>query len=68
MVRLFIVMLWWWSIGGLLFALIALSDLLFTRNFKALPRRLVFCLIWPIALFSSKGRAALISVARQTQE
>jgi hypothetical protein len=68
MIRLFIFSLMVWSLGGLGLLLVALSDLAFSKSFKAFPKRLALILVWPLALFSARGRAALWHVTRETQE
>lgn len=67
MIRLFVFFLFVWGLGALFFFLVALSDLAFTRSFRVLPLRLLLCAGWPLALFSSKGRASLFAVFKQTQ-
>lgn len=67
MVRLFVFFLCVWGLGALFFLLIALSDLAFARSFRVLPLRLLLCVGWPLALFSSRGRASLFGVFKQTQ-
>lgn len=67
MIRLFVFVMVAWGMGALFFFLIALSDLAFSRRFKAFPKRLLVCIVWPLALFSARGRAALFHVFKQTQ-
>ena len=67
MSRLFVFFLFVWSLGALFFFLVALSDLAFARSFRALPVRLLLCVGWPLALFSSRGRVSLFYVFKQTQ-
>jgi hypothetical protein len=68
MIRFFVFALMAWSLGALGFLLVALSDLAFSRRFAKFPRRLALCVIWPLALFSARGRAVLWLVTRETQE
>jgi len=50
-----------WLLGAVVLAVISLSDFVFRRPHGAalLPRRLAMCVVWPLALMSSQGRAAL---------
>jgi hypothetical protein len=68
MYRFFVFFLMIWSLGALLFIVIALSDLLFTRAWPAFFRRLQLAIIWPLALFSQKGRDSLFHVFQKSQE
>lgn len=67
MIRLFVFFLFVWGLGAMFFLLIALSDLAFGRSLRAVPLRLLLCVVWPLALFSSRGRASLFAVFKQTQ-
>jgi hypothetical protein len=68
MIRIFLFLLWAWGMGLIFFVIVALSDLAFTGKFKNFGKRLVVCSVWPLALFSSKGRGTLFRVFRKTQE
>lgn len=68
MIRLFMFFLWAWGLGLMGLFYVALSDLAFSRDFKKLPHRLALCVVWPLALLSARGRAALWHVTRETQE
>jgi hypothetical protein len=50
-----------WLLGAILMAVFSLSDFVFRRphGVKLLLRRLVMSAVWPLALASSQGRAAL---------
>ena len=50
-----------WLLGAVILAVISLSDFVFRRPHGPglLVRRLGMCLVWPLALMSSQGRAAL---------
>jgi len=50
-----------WLLGAVILAVISLSDFVFRRPHgpALLVRRLGVCLIWPLALVSSQGRATL---------
>jgi len=50
-----------WLLGAVILAVISLSDFVFRRPHGAalLLRRLAMCVVWPLALMSSQGRAAL---------
>jgi len=60
--ELTVVFLRLWLIGAILVALVSLSDFAFRRphGVRLLLRRLVMSVIWPLALASSQGRAALL--------
>lgn len=68
MIRLFIFSLWLWGMVSLIFFLIALSDLAFTRKFLDFAKRAALCLIWPLAVFSVHGRETLFRIFSKTQE
>lgn len=50
-----------WLLGAILMAVFSLSDFVFRRphGVRLLLRRLVMSAVWPLALASSQGRAAL---------
>jgi len=50
-----------WLLGAVILAIVSLSDFVFRRPHGPglLLRRLTMCLVWPLALASSHGRAAL---------
>jgi hypothetical protein len=50
-----------WLLGVVVMAIVSASDFLFRRphSLGLLLRRLLLSLIWPLALASSQGRAAL---------
>jgi hypothetical protein len=50
-----------WVAGALLFLVVALSDFVFRRPHSArvLLTRIIVGLLWPLALFSSRGRSTL---------
>jgi hypothetical protein len=50
-----------WLLGAILMVVISLSDFVFRRphGVRLLLRRLVLSAVWPLALASSQGRAAL---------
>lgn len=50
-----------WLLGSAIFFLFVLSDWMFDGNMAArkFAGRLLFVLVWPLALFSRKGRTAL---------
>lgn len=50
-----------WLLGAILMTIVSLSDFVFRRPHGArlLVRRLVMSAVWPLALASSQGRAAL---------
>jgi hypothetical protein len=50
-----------WLLGAAVLAVISLSDFVFRRPHGPglLLRRLGMCVVWPLALASSQGRAAL---------
>lgn len=50
-----------WLLGTVILAVISLSDFVFRRPHGPglLLRRLAMCVVWPLALASSRGRAAL---------
>jgi hypothetical protein len=59
--ELTVVFLRLWLLGVIILAVVSLSDFLFRQPHAAtlLARRLALSLIWPLALASSRGRAAL---------
>ena len=55
-----------WSVGIIVIAVVSASDFLFRRphSAKLLARRIALSLVWPLALASSQGRAALFGRLR----
>lgn len=67
MIRLFLFVLWLWGLGLLFFFPMALSYLAFGGPWKDFFKSIPVLLLWPLTLFSSKGRATLFRVFRNTQ-
>ncbi len=58
-----------WLAVSLFLIVAALTMRLFGATTKGhLGRQIASALIWPLLLFSSKGRAALLSIIKDTQE
>ena len=67
-VRLWLLFLTVWSLGGLLLMLVALSDTVFRRTGLALlANRAGTIVVWPFSLLSAAGRSRLRSLFVKTQ-